>query len=167
MLLTMSATPALAQGQPMDARTEFTFNQPVELPGVTLPPGTYIFRFVDGTTGRKVMQVQAKDASSKTYGMFMTINAQRPTSVRRRRAAVPGNTCRTAGGGEDLVVSRQHDRPRIHLPEIAGRPSREGDESDGADDSGGERHQRPDADGRSRVCLAERPGHAVDRRAVG
>ena len=53
MLLTLSATPALAQGQPMDARTEFTFNQPVELPGVTLPPGTYIFRFVDATTGRK------------------------------------------------------------------------------------------------------------------
>lgn len=78
MLLTLSATPTFAQGQPMDARTEFTFNQPVELPGVTLPPGTFIFRFVDGTTGRKVMQVQAKDASNKTYGMFLTINAQRP-----------------------------------------------------------------------------------------
>ena len=62
----------------MDARTEFTFNQPVELPNVTLPAGTYIFRFVDATTGRKVMQVQAKDASNKTYGMFLTINAERP-----------------------------------------------------------------------------------------
>src|SRR5688500_6451443 len=78
MLLTLSATPTFAQGQPLDSRTEFTFNQPVELPGVTLPPGTYIVRFVDGTTGRKVMQVQAKDASNKTYGMFLTINAQRP-----------------------------------------------------------------------------------------
>ena len=78
MLLTMSATPALAQGGPLDSRTEFTFNQPVELPGVTLPPGTYVFRFVDATTGKKVMQVQAKDASNKTYGMFLTISAQRP-----------------------------------------------------------------------------------------
>lgn len=78
MMLTLPATQAQAQGQPLDARTEFTFNQPVELPGVTLPPGTYIFRFVDGTTGRKVMQVQAKDASNKTYGMFLTINAERP-----------------------------------------------------------------------------------------
>jgi hypothetical protein len=78
MMVTLSPAPALAQGQPLDARTEFTFNQPVELPGVTLPPGSYIFRFVDGTTGRKVMQVQAKDASSKTYGMFLTISAQRP-----------------------------------------------------------------------------------------
>lgn len=77
-LLTISATPASAQGGPMDSRTEFTFNQPVELPGVTLPPGTYIFRFVDATTGRKVMQVQAKDASDKTYGMFLTISAERP-----------------------------------------------------------------------------------------
>ncbi len=78
MLTAMSAAPARAQGGPMDARTEFTFNRPVELPNVTLPPGTYIFRFVDATTGKKVMQVQAKDASNKTYGMFMTITAQRP-----------------------------------------------------------------------------------------
>ena len=78
LLTTMSATPARAQGGPMDSRTEFTFNQPVELPGVTLPPGTYVFRFVDATTGRRVMQVQAKDASSKTFGMFLTISAQRP-----------------------------------------------------------------------------------------
>ena len=77
-VVAMSAAPAHAQGGPMDSRTEFTFNQPVELPGVTLPPGTYIFRFVDSTSSRKVMQVQARDASNKNYGMFMTISAQRP-----------------------------------------------------------------------------------------
>lgn len=76
ILTTMSGMPA--QAQTMDSRTEFTFNQPVELPGVTLPPGTYVFRFVDATTSRQVMQVQAKDASNKTYGMFLTISAQRP-----------------------------------------------------------------------------------------
>ena len=75
-MLTMSSIPALAQ--PLDQRTEFTFNQPVELPGVTLPPGTYVFRFMDATSSRNVMNVQAKDASSKNYGMFMTISAQRP-----------------------------------------------------------------------------------------
>src|SRR4029450_9872829 len=30
------------------------------------------------TAGKKAMQVQAKDASNKTYGMVMTISAQRP-----------------------------------------------------------------------------------------
>jgi hypothetical protein len=78
VLTLTSAAPALAQGGPIDSRTEFTFNQPVEMPGVTLPPGTYIFRFADATSSRQVMQVMAKDSTNKTHGLFMTIAAQRP-----------------------------------------------------------------------------------------
>jgi hypothetical protein len=74
---TVNVSPALAQG-PIDSRTEFTFNNPVELPGVTLPPGTYVFRFADSTTSKSVMQVLAKNNSNKTYGLFLTIPAQRP-----------------------------------------------------------------------------------------
>lgn len=77
MFATVNVRPAIAQNQPLDNRTEFTFNSPVELPGVTLPPGTYVFRFVDATTGKKVLQVATK-SDNKTYGMFLTINAQRP-----------------------------------------------------------------------------------------
>jgi hypothetical protein len=77
MLMSVNVRPALAQ-ETMDSRTEFTFNAPVELPGVTLPPGTYVFRFADANTGRKVMQVLAKNDSNKTYGLFLTITAQRP-----------------------------------------------------------------------------------------
>jgi len=78
MFAMLNARPALAQfSGPLDARTEFTFNSPVELPGVTLPPGSYVFRFVDATTGRKVMQVMSKNEENKTYGLFMTINAIR------------------------------------------------------------------------------------------
>ena len=76
VLAGLAASPANAQ--PIDSRTEFTFNRPVEMPGVTLPPGTYVFRFVDATSGRNVMQVQAKDSTNKNYGLFMTISAQRP-----------------------------------------------------------------------------------------
>jgi len=77
MFAVLNVAPALAQ-QPLDARTEFTFNAPVELPGVTLPPGTYVFRFADPTTGGNVMQVFSKDDSNKTYGLFMTNMTQRP-----------------------------------------------------------------------------------------
>jgi len=78
MFIAFTPAAARAQGGPIDSRTEFTFNTPVEMPGVTLPPGTYVFRFVDATTSRKVMQVQAKDSTNKTYGLFLTISAQRP-----------------------------------------------------------------------------------------
>ena len=37
MFATVNVRPASAQGGPIDSRTEFTFNAPVELPGVTLP----------------------------------------------------------------------------------------------------------------------------------
>ena len=78
MFASVSVRPAAAQGpQPLDDRTEFTFNSPVELPGVTLPPGTYVFHFVDANNQKKVMQV-AEKSTNKTYGMFMTINAIRP-----------------------------------------------------------------------------------------
>jgi hypothetical protein len=78
MFATVDVRTASAQGGPLDSRTEFTFNAPVELPGVTLPPGTYVFRFADADTSRKVMQVRAKNDSNKTYGLFLTIMAQRP-----------------------------------------------------------------------------------------
>ena len=77
MLASVNVRPAQAQGQPLDNRTEFTFNAPVELPGVTLPPGTYVFRFVDASNQKKVMQVMTKD-DQKTYGLFLVINAIRP-----------------------------------------------------------------------------------------
>jgi len=78
MFLSVNIAPASAQG-PMDERTEFTFNAPVDLPGVTLPPGTYVFRFADGMNSpRRVMQVVDKADMNKTYGMFLTISAERP-----------------------------------------------------------------------------------------
>jgi hypothetical protein len=45
---------------------------------MTLPPGTYVFRFADSGSSRKVMQVVAKEGDRKTYGLFPTISATRP-----------------------------------------------------------------------------------------
>ena len=77
MLMAVNAAGAFAQSMVADSRTEFTFNAPVELPGTTLPPGTYVFRFADPNTSRQVMQVLDK-GSNKTYGLYLTITAQRP-----------------------------------------------------------------------------------------
>jgi len=66
------SVPAMAQ--PLDRRTYFTFSQPVALPGVTLPAGHYLFRFVDD--GRKVVQVLSADGK-QVYGMFLTQSTER------------------------------------------------------------------------------------------
>lgn len=64
--------------QPLDKRTYFTFSAPVEVPGVALPPGKYMFRVVDPDTGGNVVQVVSEDGQ-KPYAMFFTIPAVRLT----------------------------------------------------------------------------------------
>jgi hypothetical protein len=78
MLAAVHARSARAQDFVLDARTEFTFAFPVELPGVTLPAGSYVFRFIDANTGRMIMEVTARDRSHKVYGLFVTHSVQRP-----------------------------------------------------------------------------------------
>ena len=65
-----------ASGQTLDNRTYFTFDQPVALPGVTLPAGKYLFRIVDTTSSRRIVQVLDAEGK-KPYAMLMSIPAQR------------------------------------------------------------------------------------------
>lgn len=71
-----------AYAQPADARTYFTFNQPVTLPGVTLPAGTYLFRIPDATGNRQIVQVLSEDGT-RLYTTLMAIRAQRPDASER------------------------------------------------------------------------------------
>src|SRR5437764_7167399 len=67
---------SIAQAQPEDKRTYFTFSAPIALPGVTLPAGRYEFRIVDTTSSRKVIQVLSDDGK-KPFAMANTIPDQR------------------------------------------------------------------------------------------
>ena len=53
--------------------TIFTFSQPVELPGVTLPAGTYAFKLLDSLGDRNVVQVFDKD-QTHLYATILTIS---------------------------------------------------------------------------------------------
>ena len=67
---------AVANAQPADKRTFFTFSRPITLPGVTLPAGKYIFRLADDESSRKVIQVVSSDGT-KPYAMLLTIPEER------------------------------------------------------------------------------------------
>ena len=62
----------VARAETFDKRTVFTFDQPIALPGVTLPAGEYLFRIVDTTTSRKVIQVLSGDGKTP-YAMLHSI----------------------------------------------------------------------------------------------
>lgn len=71
-LLALISVPAVAQ--PLDKRVTFNFSGPVTLPGVTLPPGSYLFRVP--TPNRNIVQVLSADGT-KIYGTFFAIGAHR------------------------------------------------------------------------------------------
>jgi len=67
-----------SSAQTFDERVFFTFSGPVELPGVALAPGKYIFRLGNPETSRNVIQVLSADGKM-AYGNFFTRYVERPT----------------------------------------------------------------------------------------
>jgi hypothetical protein len=66
----------LAQQDLPDRPTTFTFSAPVELPGVTLPAGTYQFRIANPTTEADIVRVFTSDGT-KVLAQFYTMPAER------------------------------------------------------------------------------------------
>jgi hypothetical protein len=58
-------------------RTFLTFSNSVELPGMTLPAGTYTFRLAD-TQSRSIVQVLSQD-EKEVHGQFLFVPAERQT----------------------------------------------------------------------------------------
>jgi hypothetical protein len=78
VLVGMSARLA-AQNTVPSERTFMTFSNTVEMPGVTLPAGTYVFRLADIPT-RNVVQVLSKDEKD-ILGQWTFVQAQRPKAT--------------------------------------------------------------------------------------
>ncbi len=76
ILACFTAVAAFAQ-PPSDMRTIFTFSGPTAVPGVTLPAGSYLFRIIDESTARTVVQVSSPDGKTP-YSMFLVWRATRP-----------------------------------------------------------------------------------------
>jgi hypothetical protein len=57
--------------------TIFTFSAPIELPGVTLPGGTYAFKLADSLGNRNIVQVWNKDMS-RLYTTILAIADYNP-----------------------------------------------------------------------------------------
>jgi hypothetical protein len=90
---------AAAQDSNTNQRTYFTFSAPIELPGKTLPAGTYLFKILDSPSNRHVVQVfdkdekqihttvlaipaQRRDPSDEPEVRFMEVAANQPAAIR-------------------------------------------------------------------------------------
>ena len=124
-MVTMMAAPGVRADE-WNKKTILTFSGPVQIPGATLPAGSYVFKLADLTGNRHVVQVFDKD-EKKIYH-----DAARDPE---RAAGTVGRTCRDvrrassrlAAGGEGVVLSGRADRQRVRVSEEHGDEDREGE----------------------------------------
>lgn len=72
-LAMLAMTTHRAKADAWDKKTIITFDQPVELPGIVLPAGTYVFRLVDLPSSRNVVQVLNKE-ENKVFTTILAIS---------------------------------------------------------------------------------------------
>jgi hypothetical protein len=65
-------TAPYAHADQWNKKTFLTFSQPVQVPGMTLPAGTYTFKLADLETNRHVVQIFDKDGG-KLLATFLTV----------------------------------------------------------------------------------------------
>ena len=65
-----------AQDFNSNERTFLTFSNTVELPGVTLQPGTYLFRLADSQSNRHIVQVFSQD-EKQIHATILAVPAER------------------------------------------------------------------------------------------
>lgn len=56
-----SMLPSRALSDEWDKKTVVTFNNPVQIPGKVLPAGTYVFKVLDSSSSRDIVQIFDKD----------------------------------------------------------------------------------------------------------
>jgi hypothetical protein len=67
----MALAPAVRADE-WNQKTVFTFSGPVAVPGQVLPAGTYVFKLLNSSTNRHIVQVFNKD-ENHVYGTFLAI----------------------------------------------------------------------------------------------
>ena len=67
----------LAKAEAVDQQTMVTISGPVEVSGVVLPAGQYIFRLADNSAGRNIVEIFNED-QSHLITTIMAIPATRP-----------------------------------------------------------------------------------------
>ena len=71
-----------AFGDEWNKKTIMTFNEAVELPGVVLPPGTYVFKLMDSLSSRHIVQVFNED-QTHIYATILAIPDYRLTPTEK------------------------------------------------------------------------------------
>jgi hypothetical protein len=107
--------PAQARAQNAQTQTTLTLTVPAQIPGTTLPAGTYVFETTAGQHGRQTVRIQSADRSKlvataevvpmKRDGALTELVQLRPTILGSAPTALKGWLPSSSGDGFQFVYS--------------------------------------------------------------
>ena len=65
LALVLTSMPSAARADEWNKETRITVNEPLEVPGAVLTPGTYIFKLADSVSDRRIVEIYSEDASGR------------------------------------------------------------------------------------------------------
>ena len=74
-----------------------TFSHPVQVPGATLPAGSYTFSLMSGpSANRRIVRVTSRSDDDKVFATILTISDYRPETIKYRAIALGKKGCADA-----------------------------------------------------------------------
>jgi hypothetical protein len=86
------AAPAPTRAADLDNQTTLTFAAPIEVPGMTLQPGAYLFETAPGQGGRQAVRIYSSDRSKLiTTVEAVSMKREGPSDVAQYRPTILGS----------------------------------------------------------------------------
>ena len=117
LLVALTLNVAAQQPDTRD-RTIMTFSSAVELPGMRLEPGTYVFRIADYGIAQR--HPGADQDEKDIIGQWLFVPAERPEVTGDTVVTFRETQRRLDAGGAVLVLPGREDRQGVHLSEGSG-----------------------------------------------
>jgi len=124
-------------------KTIVTTNAPIEVPGKVLPPGTYVFKLLDSTANRNIVQIFDKD-EKQLYATILAIPNYRQEPSDKPLIQLDERPSNSPGSDQGLVLSRRPIRARVRVPAPARRGTGQAIQTERALDAG--RHDQEHED---------------------
>src|SRR2546423_6991609 len=118
VLLGLVGATVPTHADPSNRSMYVTFSRAVELPGVELTAGTYLFELASSTTTNALVRVASKDRR-KVYLTAFTYLIDRPASLRPGQVVTLGEAGARQGAGDSgMVPERRGVRPALHVSQL-------------------------------------------------
>ena len=170
-VLAVGASMAVAaQDSNTSERTFLTFSGAVEMPGVTLQPGTYVFKLAD-TASRNVVQVWDRDEKNM-IGHWLFVQSQRPQSTDENVVMFKENREGTTPAVQYWYypgerIGKEFVYPKDQARQIAARSGSNVLSTDGAIDAADARVSSIDAQGNVSEWQREQAAASAPRSSAG